>query len=118
LGRRECLAEPHATLEPISRWLDVLQAQIDLRLPAVVRGVSEGPPEHFERGGLPSSCNINHSVQLRGRGGGEVFGALVEGIGKKLDGSVFIGAGGCSQRFGSRRAREGIRVGICDVDHA
>jgi len=87
------------------------------RLAAVVRGVREGPREHFDPRGLPSLPNIKHFVELRGRHGGKVFGAPVEGIGKKLDGRFFVGAGGLSQRFGSRHVREGLRVGFCDVDH-
>ena len=75
-------------LEHISGWLDVLHSEIDLRLAAVVRGVSEGPAEHFDPRGLPSFPNIKHSVELCGRHGCKVFGALVEGIGKKLEGST------------------------------
>ncbi len=104
-------------LEHISGWLDVLHSEIDFRLAAVVRGVREGPREHFDPRGLPSLPNIKHFVELRGRHGGKVFGAPVEGIGKKLDGRFFVGAGGSSQRFGSRHVREGVRVGFCDVDH-
>src|ERR1700674_6144312 len=35
------MAGAHVTLEHISGWLDVLHSQIDLRLAAVVRSVSE-----------------------------------------------------------------------------
>src|SRR6266550_7206647 len=104
-------------LEHIFGWFDVLHSEINFRLSPVVRGIREGPREHFDPRGLPSFPNIKHFVELRGSHGAKVFGAPVEGIGKKLDSRLFVGAGGLSQRVGSRNVREGLRVGFCDVDH-
>src|SRR6266851_4031225 len=59
--------ETHATLKHISGWLDVLHSQIHLRLAAVVRGVSEGPAEHFD----PVACRPSpiSSILLNCAGG-------------------------------------------------
>src|SRR5262244_4468353 len=76
----------------IMRWSDVLYSKIHFCLSPVVCDIGENPPEDLKPAGLSPVRDVKHFLEpIRGRRS-DVFGALIERIGKKLEGSLLFHA--------------------------
>ena len=82
--------------KPPGRRLDVLHSQIDFGLPAMMSHMRERIPERLAREHQLASESVKLLIQLLRRHGVKFFGALVKGVGEKLDCGRPVGRSGLS----------------------